>query len=136
MLRIKINKDIDEYSEGMFLGLNIKEIGNFLIMAAASVLLIFLWSRLVPIIVAIYLSAPVIIIIALAGRKLGNMSIGELIKFIPVYARIKRGIEFSSTEQPENEMICMDKINTLGGENKDVKKEEGQYTENTKKQER
>ncbi len=59
MLRIKINKDIEEYSEGMFIGLNIKEIGNFLIMAAVSVMLVFLWSRVVPIIAALYLSAPV-----------------------------------------------------------------------------
>ena len=117
MLRIKINKDIDEYSEGMFIGLNIKEIGNFLIMAVVSVILIFLWSRVVPIIAALYLSAPIIIVIALIGRKTGNMSMGELIKFIPVYMELKKGIEFSSTEQPENKMICMDENNSVKNNN-------------------
>lgn len=116
MLRIKINKDIEEYSEGMFIGLNIKEIGNFLIMAAVSVLLVFLWSRVVPLIAALYLSAPVIIIIALIGRKTGNMSMGELMKFMPEYMELKKGIEFSSTEGPENKMICMDNDSSVKGE--------------------
>ena len=117
MLRIKINKDIEEYSEGMFIGLNIKEIGNFLIMAIVSVILVFLWSRVVPIIAALYLSAPIIIVIALIGRKTGNMSMGELIKFIPVYMELKKGIEFSSTERPENKMICMDENNSVKNNN-------------------
>lgn len=117
MLRIKINKDIEEYSEGMFIGLNIKEIANFLIMAVVSVILVFLWSRIVPIIVALYLSAPVIMVIALIGRKTGNMSMGELIKFIPVYMELKKGIEFSSTERPENMMICMDENNSVKNNN-------------------
>lgn len=117
MLRIKINKDIEEYSEGMFIGLNIKEIANFLIMAVVSVILVFLWSRIVPIIVALYLSAPVIMVIALIGRKAGNMSMGELIKFIPVYMELKKGIEFSSTERPENKMICMDENNSVKNNN-------------------
>lgn len=117
MLRIKINKDIDEYSEGMFIGLNIKEIGSFLIMAVVSVILVFLWSRVVPIIAALYLSAPIIIVIALIGRKTGNMSMGELIKFIPVYMELKKGIEFSSTERPENKMICMDENNSVKNNN-------------------
>ncbi len=117
MLRIKINKDIDEYSEGMFIGLNIKEIGSFLIMAVVSVILVFLWSRVVPIIAALYLSAPIIIVIALIGRKTGNMSMGELIKFIPVYMELKKGIEFSSTERPENKMIRMDENNSVKNNN-------------------
>ena len=117
MLRIKINKDIEEYSEGMFIGLNIKEIVNFLIMAVVSVILVFLWSRIVPIIVALYLSAPVIMVIALIGRKAGNMSMGELVKFIPVYMEFKKGIEFSSTERPENKMICMDENNSVKNNN-------------------
>lgn len=122
MLRIKINKDIEEYSEGMFIGLNIKEIANFLIMAVVSVILVFLWSRIVPIIVALYLSAPVIMVIALIGRKAGNMSMGELVKFIPIYMELKKGIEFSSTERPENKMICMDENNSVQGEIIDEKK--------------
>lgn len=122
MLRIKINKDIEEYSEGMFIGLNIKEIGNFLIMAIVSVILVFLWSRIVPIIVSLYLSAPVIIVIALIGRKTGNMSMGELVKFIPVYMELRKGIEFSSTERPENKMICMDENNNVQGEINDEAK--------------
>lgn len=117
MLRIKINKDIEEYSEGMFIGLNIKEIANFLIMAVVSVILVFLWSRIVPIIVALYLSAPVIMVIALIGRKAGNMSMGELVKFIPIYMELKKGIEFSSTERPENKMICMDENNSVKNNN-------------------
>ena len=117
MLRIKINKDIEEYSEGMFIGLNIKEIGNFLIMAVVSVILVYLWSRIVPIIAALYLSAPIIMVIALIGRKTGNMSMGELIKFIPVYMELKKGIEFSSTERPENKMICMDENNSVKNNN-------------------
>lgn len=117
MLRIKINKDIEEYSEGMFIGLNIKEIGNFLIMAVVSVILVYLWSRIVPIIAALYLSAPIIMAIALIGRKAGNMSMGELVKFIPIYMELKKGIEFSSTERPENKMICMDENNSVKNNN-------------------
>lgn len=122
MLRIKINKDIEEYSEGMFIGLNIKEIVNFLIMAATSVILVFLWSRIVPVIAALYLSAPVIIVIALIGRKTGNMSMGELVKFMPVYMELRKGVEFSSTERPENKMICMDEKNSVQGEMNDETK--------------
>lgn len=105
MLRIKINKDISEYSEGIFLGLSVKETGSLLIMGLCEIVIVAVLSIWLPLIFSVYASLPFIACLAFCGRKIGNMSMREIISYIPQYKRLKGGIEFSSTEMPENPLI-------------------------------
>ena len=105
MLKIKINKDISEYSEGMLLGLSIKEVGNLFIMCVIEIIMVALFSMVMPIILAVYLSMPIIICVGFCGKKMGNMTFKEILHYMPQYRQLKRGIEYSSTESPDNPMI-------------------------------
>ncbi len=101
MLRIKVNKDITNYSEGLFLGLSMKEMGNYLLSVIVAVASIGLFSLMMPFTLAVYAAIPFIALTALSGRKFGNLSIKEIIEYYPTYKRLKKGIEYSSTECPE-----------------------------------
>ena len=54
MLKIKINQDIDGYSEGLVMGLSIKEIGHLLLICVCEIVLVILLSLFLPFIAAIY----------------------------------------------------------------------------------
>ena len=111
MLKIKINQDIDGYSEGLVMGLSIKEIGHLLLICVCEIVLVILLSLFLPFIAAIYLSIPFIICMAFFGRKIGNMSIKEIIQYMPVYNQLKRGIEYSSTEEIEHVTKTVNTVN-------------------------
>lgn len=108
MLKIDINKDIDDYAQGLFLGLSLKEICNFILIAIISFASIFLLSQVLPFVLAVYLSLPVILVVAIAGKKIGNMTAREIIAYLKTFNQLKKGIEFSSTENPCNMPILVD----------------------------
>lgn len=105
MLKIDMNKDITGYSEGMFLGLSMKEIGNFLIMFLCEVLLVAFFCIWLPLILAVYISVPFVAVLGLSGRHIGNMNLKEIAEYYPAYRRLKRGVGFSSTESINNPLV-------------------------------
>lgn len=98
MLKININKDITEYSEGVVAGITLKEIGRLLAAAVIAIILIFLFSMIMPLIFAIYLAMPAVAMVLLSGKKIGNISAKEMVKYYPVYKAMKKGVVFKSTE--------------------------------------
>lgn len=98
MLKININKDITEYSEGVVAGITLKEIGRLLAAAVIAIILIFLFSMIMPLIFAIYLAMPAVAMVLLSGKKIGNISAKEMMKYYPVYKAMKKGVVFKSTE--------------------------------------
>ena len=100
MLKIPINRDIETYSEGIIFGMSFKEIKNLVKIIVLSSLLIVLLSRVVPLIAAVYISSPIIGLMAISGRKTGNISFKEVMKYWGTYSELKKGIEFNSNENP------------------------------------
>lgn len=98
MIKININKDITEYSEGVAAGITLKEIGRLLAAAVIAIILIFLFSMIMPLIFAIYLAMPAVAMVLLSGKKIGNISAKEMVKYYPVYKAMKNGVVFKSTE--------------------------------------
>lgn len=98
MHKININKDITEYSEGIAAGITLKEMGRLLAAAVIAIILIFIFSMIMPFVFAIYLSMPAVAVVLLSGKKIGNISAKEMIKYYPVYKAMKKGIVFKSTE--------------------------------------
>lgn len=108
MLKIKINKDIDGYAEGILMGLSMKEIGHFLLIAVAEIVIVFLLSLIFHFLLAVYLSIPFVIILSFMGRKIGGVSLKEIIDYWPVYKQLKKGVEYQSTENIEHVMDILE----------------------------
>lgn len=98
MLKININKDITEYSEGVAAGISLKEIGRLFFAAVVAIILVFIFSMIMPLIFAIYLAMPAVAIVLISGKRIGNISAKEMIKYYPVYKAMKKGVVFKSTE--------------------------------------
>lgn len=118
MLKININKDISEYSEGIVAGITMKEILRLLAVAFVAIILAFLFSMFMPLILAIYLTVPVIAVMLLAGKKIANMTARDMIEYYPVYKAMKKGISYKSTET-----IDMSEHRKMIKEIQDVKEE-------------
>ena len=98
MLKININKDISEYSEGIVAGITMKEILRLMATAFVAIILVFLFSMFFSLIIAIYLTVPVIAVMLLAGKKIANMTAMDMIEYYPVYKAMKKGVAYKSTE--------------------------------------
>lgn len=98
MLKININKDIAEYAEGIAAGITLKEIGRITVAAITAIILIFIFSMVMPLFFAIYLAMPAVAVVLISGKRIGNMSAKEMVKYYPVYKAMKKGVAFKSTE--------------------------------------